>query len=64
MRIEGESPALSAATIGGMIANTRKLLLAVAKENGERVEVMVESIQYGRDDKAMEITFLVLRVKA
>jgi hypothetical protein len=61
LNITGEGGVLGAETVGGTISAIRKLMLATAKHNGERVEVFVEKIS--QEAGTLSVGFLVLAWK-
>lgn len=55
--IEHESRGLSLKTLHGVLSNLDKLLVAVAKQSGANVAVMVDSIKHG--DNKMTVDMII-----
>jgi len=64
MKIAHEAPGQPwlAATVGGIMTNTAKLLKAIAKREGAVVEVFIPKVEC--DDPEMRIHFVIVRKSA
>lgn len=60
MELEFEGEHLAAATLGGVIRNTDKLLVSIAKNVGAKVTTMIESIEF-KPHRA-RITFVIVAI--
>lgn len=60
MTLESETGSFTARTVGETIANLDKLMKAVAKDVGGKVEMFVESME--KKDKTLRVSFLVTAV--
>lgn len=58
--LESETGSFSARTVGETIANLDKLMKAVAKDIGGKVEMFVDSME--KKDKSLRVSFLVTAV--
>lgn len=60
MTLESESGSFTARTVGETIANLDKLMKAVAKDIGGKVEMFIDSME--KKDKSLRVSFLVTAV--